>query len=112
MEIALEDLRGPEMAAKNAVNRRFFIGGSDARIIMSPDEAALIRLWREKRGEVEAEDLSNNLVVQLGVATEALNRSWYERNTGRIVGDVQRWSSASGPSIPGRITLDGIGRAP
>ena len=31
--------------------RRQFLGGSDARIIMCPDEAALIRLWREKRGE-------------------------------------------------------------
>ena len=58
---------------------------------MSADEAALIRLWKEKRGEAEPEDLSNNLVVQLGVATEALNRTWYERNTGRTVTDVQRW---------------------
>ena len=73
------------------VDRRLFIGGSDARIIMSADEAALIRLWREKRGETEPEDLSGNLVVQLGVATEALNRTWYERNTGRLVTDVQRW---------------------
>jgi YqaJ-like viral recombinase domain len=73
------------------IDRHRFIGGSDARIIMSPDEAALIRLWKEKRGETEPVDLSDNLVVQLGVATEALNRSWYERNTGRLVGDVQRW---------------------
>ena len=72
-------------------DRRLFIGGSDARIIMSPDEAALIRLWKEKRGEVEPMDLSENLVVQLGVATEALNRSWYARNTGRSVTDSQRW---------------------
>ena len=47
-------------------DRRLFIGGSDARIIMSPDEEALIRLWREKRGEVEPIDFSDNLVVQLG----------------------------------------------
>jgi hypothetical protein len=72
-------------------NRRQFIGGSDARIIMSPDEAALIRLWREKRGEAEPADLSGDLIVQLGVATETLNRSWYERNTERSVTDVQRW---------------------
>jgi predicted phage-related endonuclease len=71
--------------------RHTFIGGSDARFIMSGDEAALIRLWKEKRGEVEPQDLSDNLVVQLGVATEALNRTWYERNTGRTVTDVQRW---------------------
>jgi predicted phage-related endonuclease len=78
-------------AAKTASNRRQFIGGSDARIIMGSDEPALIRLWKEKRGEAEREDLSDNLAVQLGVATEALNRFWYERNTGRVVTDVQRW---------------------
>ena len=72
-------------------NRRQFLGGSDARIIMSPDEAALIRLWKEKRGEAEPEDLSDNLIVQLGVATEPLNRTWYERDAGRTVTDVQRW---------------------
>ena len=33
---------------------------------MGNDEAALLRLWREKRGEVEPEDLSGNLVVQNG----------------------------------------------
>src|SRR5215471_21423848 len=64
-------------------NRRSFIGGSDARVIMGADEAALLRLWREKRGEVEPEDQSGNLTVQLGLVTEALNRHWYERNTGQ-----------------------------
>jgi predicted phage-related endonuclease len=76
---------------KASRDRHLFIGGSDARIIVSADEAALIRLWREKRGETEPEDLSDNLIVQLGVATEVLNRNWYERNTGRAVTDVQRW---------------------
>jgi hypothetical protein len=71
-------------------DRRYFLGGSDARIIMGADEAALVRLWREKRGEIEPEDLSANLIVQLGLATEALNRSWYERNTGQAIKDVQR----------------------
>jgi predicted phage-related endonuclease len=92
---------------RNKRDRRSFIGGSDARIIMGSDEAALIRLWREKRGEAEPEDLSGNLIVQLGAATESLNRSWYERNTGRRIGSVQRrvkhsfiaWMAA---------TLDGI----
>ena len=80
-----------QWSEKNRLDRRQFIGGSDARVIMSADEAALIRLWKEKRGEAEPEDLSSNLIVQLGVATEALNRAWYERNTGRVVTDVQRW---------------------
>jgi hypothetical protein len=70
--------------------RRHFIGGSDARIIMGQDETALIRLWREKRGDIEPEDLSANLIVQLGLATEELNRRWYELNSGRLVKDVQR----------------------
>jgi predicted phage-related endonuclease len=71
-------------------DRRSFVGGSDARIIMGNDEAALVRLWREKRGELEPEDLSGNLVVQLGVATEHLNRLWYECNTGYAIKQVQR----------------------
>jgi len=74
---------------------------------MGSDEAALVRLWREKRGETEPEDLSGNLIVQLGAATESLNRSWFERNTGRRVRDVQRRVKHS--AIPWMAaTLDGI----
>src|ERR1035437_8799001 len=71
-------------------HRRSFIGGSDARIIMGDDEAPLLRLWREKRGEIEPADLSGELIVQLGLVTEELNRHWYERNTGHRLGSVQR----------------------
>ena len=78
------------MWKKPSKDRRYFIGGSDVRIIMGNDEPALLRLWREKRGEVEPEDLSGNLIVQLGLATEDLNRGWYEANTGQAVIDVQR----------------------
>ena len=88
-------------------NRRSFIGGSDARVIMGQDEKALIRLWQEKRGEVGPEDLSGNLIVQLGVATEDLNRQWYERNTGRTITDVQ--SRVRHPVIAFMAaTLDGV----
>jgi predicted phage-related endonuclease len=79
------------VSTKSYENRRSFLGGSDARIIMGNDEAALVRLWQEKRGEVQPEDFSGNLLVQLGIATESLNRSWYERNSGQVVKDVQRW---------------------
>ncbi len=58
---------------------------------MGGDEAALLRLWREKRGEAEPEDLSGNLIVQLGFATEPLNRQWYERATGQ----PGKWSKMS-----------------
>jgi putative phage-type endonuclease len=89
------------------LDRRSFIGGSDARIIMGADEATLVRLWREKRGEVGPEDLSGNLVVQLGAATEDLNRIWYERNTGRHITNVQQRMKHS--AIPWMVaTLDGL----
>jgi predicted phage-related endonuclease len=96
------------MWKKSPKDRRYFVGGSDARIIMGDDEAALVRLWREKRGEVEPEDLSGNLVVQLGLATEDLNRCWYQVNTGQMLTDVQqqirhpvlRWIAAT---LDGRI---------
>ena len=35
---------------------------------MGDDEAALLRLWQ--RGEIEPEDLSGNLIVQFGLATD------------------------------------------
>jgi predicted phage-related endonuclease len=72
-------------------SRRSIIGGSDARIIMGTDEDALVRLWREKRGEAEPPDYSANLIVQLGLATEPLNRHWYEKATGQVIRGVQSW---------------------
>src|SRR3979411_2548666 len=97
----------PRVCTRFSENRRAFIGGSDARIIMGDDEATLLRLWREKRGEAEPEDLSGNLIVQLGLVPEGLNRHWYERNTGKAIECVQhrlrhpvlRWMGA---------TLDGM----
>jgi predicted phage-related endonuclease len=89
-----------------------FIGGSDARIIMGDDHDKLVRLWREKRGEIAPQDLSQELIVQLGSVTEDLNRSWYERNSGHTVEDVQRkvrhpvhkWMGAT---IDGRVEQTG-----
>src|SRR5207249_5495106 len=95
------------MWTKSYENRRAFIGGSDARIIVGNDEVALVRLWQEKRGEAEPEDLSGNLIVQLGTATEELNRAWYERNTGRRVTHIQRRVKHSAIPWMG-ATLDGI----
>src|ERR1700684_4661152 len=95
-------------AGNRSHDRRGFIGGSESRIIMGEDEAALIRLWQEKRGEVEPEDLSRNLPVQLGLVTEDLNRRWYEANTGEVITDAQkqvrhptvRWLAAT---LDGRV---------
>src|SRR3984957_16299275 len=93
-------------------DRRSFVGGSDARIIMGNDGDRLHRLWREKRGEVGPEALSGGLLVQLGPRREQLNRNWYERNTGHLVADVQRrafhkihkWMAAT---LDGKVTETG-----
>jgi predicted phage-related endonuclease len=85
----------------NNIHRRSFIGGSDARVIMGDDQAMLVRLWREKRGEVEPSDLTDNLIVQLGSVTEELNRRWYERNTGLAIKHVQRRLQHPGDQVDG-----------
>ena len=97
---------GAPAKVRKQSDRRSFIGGSDAWIIMGGDEAALLRLWREKRGEEAPEDLSGNLAVMLGCWSEAFNRQWYERAFGErvsLVGD-----QVFCPDNPWRsATLDG-----
>ena len=83
------------------------IGGSDAKIIMSGDQAAIERLWREKRGEKEPEDLSEVILINLGNLTEPLNADLFEKDTGWWVTDEQKkvhyadWQFA-------HTTLDGL----
>src|SRR6202140_522290 len=106
-----EDMKS-DLWTKSNQDRSAFIGGSDARTIMGSDESALLRLWREKRGEAEPEDLSGNLIVQLGSVTEDLNRRWYELNSGQFIIDIQRrvrhpavrWMAAT---LDGRIEASG-----
>jgi predicted phage-related endonuclease len=98
---------GIDRTAAIARDRRHFIGGSDARVIMGKDEKALLRLWREKRGEAAALDLSSVLIVQLGLVTEDLNRRWYELNSGHRISHIQR--HAVHKTIPWMAaTLDGL----
>src|SRR5215210_3917658 len=87
--------------------RTSYLGGSDARTILGNDGDALVRLWQEKRGEVEPEDLSGNLLVQFGCATEELNRRWFELQTGRHLAQVQRFVRHKTLEWMG-ATLDGM----
>ena len=64
--------------------RGYFVSDSDARIIMGKDEAALLRLRPERRDEVERENLSDNLIAPLAVATRNLDRRWYEAIAGEV----------------------------
>ena len=78
---------------------------------MSGDERALLQLWREKRGEVAPPDLSRDLLVQLGCATEALNRRWFEQETGLVLSSVQRFVRHPTLSFMA-ATLDGLVEPP
>jgi YqaJ-like viral recombinase domain len=74
---------------------------------MGKDEKALLRLWREKRGEEIPLDLSGVPIVQLGLVTENLNRRWYELNSGHRISDIQRY--AIHRTMPWMAaTLDGL----
>ncbi|WP_162935656.1 YqaJ viral recombinase family protein [Tsuneonella amylolytica] len=86
--------------------RRHSIGGSDANIILSGSDEKVLRLWQEKRGEAEPEDLTGNLAVMLGSWSEAFNRQWYERDSGLAVSRVG--ISITSEQQPWRTcTLDG-----
>lgn len=78
------------------------IGGSDANIILSGDAERVRQLWREKRGEAEPVDLSNNLSVMLGCWTEPFNRQWFERLSDHTVtaGECSPAADTPGEAAP------------
>jgi predicted phage-related endonuclease len=96
---------GMTEAARKA--RMTSIGGSDAKIIMSGNQMAIERLWAEKRGEMESEDLSEIILINLGNLTEPLNADLFEKEMGFWVTDEQKkvhypdWDKA-------HTTLDGL----
>jgi predicted phage-related endonuclease len=101
---SISDLR---LSCVEARERADGVGGSDANVIFSGDPAGILRLWQEKRGECEAEDLSDRLSVALGRWTEAFNRQWFERLTGQdVVAAGEVVTSTRHPWR--RCTLDGI----
>ena len=57
-ESANQSTKLPAVRVKPS-DRVYLIRGSAARVIMGADGAPLVRLWREKRANVEPEDLSN-----------------------------------------------------
>jgi len=73
------------LTEKQKAFRKQGIGGSDANIIMGGDAERIIRLWKEKRGEIEPEDLSRVLPVRMGSFTEEFNITWFEEETGKVV---------------------------
>lgn len=87
--------------------RRSFIGGSDANTILSGNSEKILRLWREKTGLIEPEDLDDNLPVQMGIFTEPFNIKWFEAQTGKkVTANGEQRVSAVHPFMG--CTLDGL----
>lgn len=55
------------------IDRNSYIGSSDAKAILDGDWH---RLWMEKTGRAQREDLSDKFKVQLGVFTEGFHLDW------------------------------------
>lgn len=89
------------------LDRRSYIGGSDANVILSGEPDRVRALWLEKRGEKEPEDLSAKLAVMLGCWTEPFNRHWYEKLSGRRVSRLGE-AFTCGSYDWRRCTVDGI----
>lgn len=87
-------------------NRRRGIGGSDANIILGGDKMKIHALWEEKLGLREPENLDWVLQVQIGSATEELNRLFFEHDTGRAVTHRNADTKSRYPWI--RCELDGV----
>jgi predicted phage-related endonuclease len=105
-ELAWPSLDQLRMGEEEVGRRACGIGGSDANIILSGDRDRILALWREKRGESQAPDLSGNLAVMLGCWTETFNRLWFEKVSGRCV--EQAGAKLICPTNPWRrCSLDG-----
>ena len=88
------------------MERKGFIGGSDAVKIMNGD---WIELWEIKTGRIESPDLSKNLAVQMGILTEDFNISWFEQEYNKRIINNQYEILMGGTDTmpPLKGTLDG-----
>ena len=108
--IRLPDWPGLEelgLGGRERAERLAGVGGSDANIILSGDSERVLRLWQEKRGETEPENLSGRLAVVLGCWTEEFNRQWYEKLSGNPVVDAGAQLTCSKFRWR-KCTLDGV----
>jgi hypothetical protein len=86
------------------MNRLGFLGGSDMRRIMSGD---WLKLWEEKTGRVESDDLSKVLPVQLGSYTEQFNLDWFAQEYQVEIKDSQREFKLNWNGVPLKGQVDG-----
>lgn len=73
-------------AQKEARKNRW--GGSDATIIAKGVPEDVDRLIKEKRGDIPAEDLSDNIPVFMGNFTEPANFFWLQKRAGLVTTNI------------------------
>ncbi len=62
--------------------RRKYLGGSDANIIINGSDQDRYDLWLIKTGQSEPLELLDVFQVQLGIFTEPFNLAWFTKKTG------------------------------
>jgi len=85
------------------MERKGFIGGSDAVRIMQGD---WLKLWQIKTGREEPEDLSNNFTVQSGVHNEAFILNWFEKQYTLELTGYQKHFRVVHNGVPLKGTID------
>ena len=93
-------------------DRRYFIGGSDARTLWARMKRPCSGYGGKSAGKLHWKTYPTNLIVQLGEVTEDLNCRWFEASTDQEVVDVQRhvrhpvlrWMGAT---LDGRVEATG-----
>ena len=87
------------------MERRGFIGGSDCVRIM---QGHWLELWQVKTGREKPADLSRNIAVQLGIATEDLNLEFFEHEYDTILNNHQCEFEQLINDVPVRGTIDAM----
>ncbi len=99
------------------MDRTKSIGGSDVGRLFSTQEDAWQKLWEEKTGRREPDDLSDIFHVQLGVATESFNIEWFQKmyQDDLEIKRIEKQHAINAPAmasdskdVPLRATLDGL----
>jgi predicted phage-related endonuclease len=75
-------MRNTTLSKKQHAARKLGIGGSDAKKIM---DGEWTKLWKEKTGRADPDDLTTIFKIQLGISTEAFNLEWLEKTTGWLI---------------------------
>ena len=86
------------------MNRKGFIGGSDAVKIMRGE---WLELWKIKTGRIEPDNLDHVLPVQIGILTEDLNLSWFEREEDNFITHKQLKIKKDLDGVPIKGTIAG-----